>query len=273
MRGILLRTPILIAVALFAVALTGCRSGESESKTIVLYGSSIPDNVTKEEIIPAFQERWRTKTGQNVQVVTSFVGSGTITNQIILGAPVQVAIGGAQWAVLALYGSALMTSEVASGAPDNAAARELLKRVSLNAGSLPESARKELTQLGLGYGDALLTYETEALVDISKGKAYEIVVPRSTIYIEPKVLTIDGNIDKGNREVTNAFVEFLWSKEVQRGLARHNFRVPDQQVINEFAHSFQEVELPFTVDYPRGWEGATSMDIDRTWRQVQREIV
>ena len=82
------------------------------------------------------------------------------------------------------------TSE-AAGAPDKSRARELLKGVSLNTGSMPESARRALTQVGLGYGDALLTYENEALLDISKGKDYEIVVPLSTIYIQPKVLILD----------------------------------------------------------------------------------
>ncbi len=84
----------------------------------------------------------------------------------------------------ALYGSALKTSEVATGLPAQSLAGELLKRVSLNTGSLPESARKALTQFTLGYGDALLTYENEALYDISKGKEYEIVVPKSIDFLQ-----------------------------------------------------------------------------------------
>ena len=123
--------------------------------------------------------------GGNPEGLRSFVDLTNEGVEVIFPDP--TTSGGAQWAVLALYGSALKTSEAATGVADESGARELLKRVSLNAGSMPESARRALTQFGLGYGDALLTYENEALLDISKVKDYEIVVPTSTIYIQPKV--------------------------------------------------------------------------------------
>ncbi len=180
--------------------------------------------------------------------------------------------GGAQWAILALYGSALKTSEVAAGVPDQSLARELLKGVSLNAGSLPESARKALTQFSLGYGDALLTYENEALHDISKGKEYEIVVPESTIDIEPKVVIIDKNIAESQKDVVRTFVDFLWTTEAQEAFARYNFRVADETIMAKYTSRYKRIESPFTVDYLGGWEEATSTIIDRVWREVQREI-
>lgn len=330
---------ILGTAILLVVASSGCRSSADPSKTIVVYGFSAMENVVKEEIIPAFQRDWKEKTGQEVRVVTSFAGSGTITNQIIFGAPAQVAMvstemdalnvkkaglvttdwrsfkdggtyayslvpmvtrkgnpkglysfedlakqgvevvypdpttsGGAQWAILALYGSALKASEFSKGVPDGTYARELLRRVSLNAGSLPESARRALTQFGLGYGDALLTYENEALLDISKGKEYEIVVPKSTIYIEPKVVIVDRNINEGEKDVVRAFVDFLWTEAAQAALARNNFRVWDEGIMRKYADRYKTVELPFTVDYVGGWEAATSIIINQTWREVQRQI-
>ena len=206
---------------LVALALVGCSSGQGDGRTIVLYGFSVLEDVMVKEIIPAFQEDWREETGEEVQSITSFAGSGTIANQIMFGTPAQVGMvateldarriekagvassswldlpnqgtfaytvaviltragnpkgihgyedltrtaisniypdpttsGGAQWAILGLYGSALAESS-AEGAPDLARARELLRGVSKNAGSLPESARKAQTQFGLGYGDAL----------------------------------------------------------------------------------------------------------------------
>lgn len=81
--------------------------------------------------------------------------------------PDPITSGGAQWAILALYGSSLKTG----GDAGRERALELIKTVSLNAGSLPESARRALTQFGLGYGDALLTYENEALLDISRARS------------------------------------------------------------------------------------------------------
>ena len=328
---------LIIGTALLILA--GCGAGDGQKSTIVLYGFSALENVMKDEIIPAFQRDWKVKTGQQVQVVTSFAGSGTITNQIVFGAPAQVAMvstemdalhikdaglvstdwrdfrnegsfaysiacivtrkgnpkaiysfedtgregidvvypdpttsGGAQWAILALYGSALKAAEITAEADSQERARELLKRVSLNAGSLPESARRALTQFGLGYGDALLTYENEALSDIHGGKEYEVVVPESTIYVEPKVMIVDKNVREGQRELVMAFVEYLWTKGAQAVLAENHFRVWDEELMARYPDRYVGVEFPFTVDYLGGWEEATSKVIDSTWRQVQREI-
>jgi len=335
-----LRSMLMLGAAgLLVATLSGCQQSQAPTKTVVLYGFSIMEDVLKEEIIPAFQKDWKGKTGQDVKFLTSFAGSGTITNQIVFGAPAQIAMvateldalgikkaglvttdwrsfknegtfaytvtcivtrkgnpkgvlsfedltkqgveviypdpttsGGAQWVILALYGGALKTSEVDAEVPDQSLARELLKRVSLNASSLPESARKALTQFGLGYGDALLTYENEALYDISKGKEYEIVIPKSTIYIEPKVVIIDKNIAESQKDVVRAFVDFLWTTEAQEAFVRYHFRVADEAVMAKYTGRYRRVELPFTVDYLGGWEEATSTIIDRVWREVQREI-
>ncbi len=330
---------MLGAVGLLVAASSGCQPSQASSETIVLYGFSITEDVLKEEIIPAFQRDWKEETGQEVRFITSFAGSGTITNQIVFGAPAQVAMvsteldalniekaglvttdwrsfknegtfaytvtciitrdgnpkgiqsfedlakqgveviypdpttsGGAQWAILALYGSALKTSEFATGVPDQSLARELLKSVSLNTSSFPESARKALTQFGLGYGDALLTYENEALYDILKGKEYQVVVPESTIYIEPKVVIVDKNITGSQKDVVRAFVDFLWTTEAQEAFARYNFRVADEAIMAKYTSRYMMVELPFTVDYLGGWEEATAIIINGVWREVQREI-
>jgi len=327
------------AVVLLMATLSGCQPSQGPTKTIVLYGFSITENVLKEKIIPAFQKDWKEQTGQKVKFITSFAGSGTITNQIVFGAPGQIALvsteldalrikdegfvvtdwrsfpnegtyaytttcivtrkgnpksihsfedltnpgvevvypdpttsGGAQWAILALYGSALRTTEAATGTPDQAYAQDLLRRVSLNVSSLPESARKALTQFGLGYGDALLAYENEALYDIAAGKKYEIVVPKSTIYIEPKVVIVDKNVAESEKDVVRAFVDFLWTKEAQEAFARYNLRVIDEGVSQEHATKYATVELPFTIDYLGGWYEATSTIIDQIWKQIQREI-
>ena len=293
----------------------------------------------KGEIIPAFERDWREKTGQKVQIITSFAGSGTITNQIIFGAPAHVAMvateldalnikeaglitsdwrsfknegtyaysvagivtrkgnpkqlhsfedltkegvevvypdpttsGGAQWAILALYGSVLRTSEQATGVQDRARARDLLKGVSLNTDSLPESARRALTQFGLGYGDALITYENEALLDISRGKEYELIISQSTILIEPKVLIIDKNVGDAERRVVRAFLDFLWSRKAQEAFANNHFRVMDESIMKIYGDRYRNVKMPFTVEYLGDWEEATSLIIDEVWRDIQREI-
>ena len=180
--------------------------------------------------------------------------------------------GGAQWAILALYGSALRSSELRSGVADVTRAKALLRDVTLQAGSLPESARRALTQFSLGYGDALLTYENEALLDVANGKAYDVMVPDSTIHIEPVAIVIDRNVRGAQRAVAEDFVEFLWSAESQEAMARNHFRVYDESAMALHQDNFAPVADPFTIEYFGGWERATEEIIEGTWKHIQREI-
>lgn len=61
-------------------------------RTIVVYGFSILDQVMTGSIFPAFQTEWREHTGEQVEFVSSFGGSGTITNQVILGVPADIVL-------------------------------------------------------------------------------------------------------------------------------------------------------------------------------------
>ncbi len=179
--------------------------------------------------------------------------------------------GGAQWAILALYGSAFLNG---TGIPSDGGtepAAKLLKRVIDNASSLPESARKALTQFGLGYGDALLTYENDALVDIAKGRDYEIIMPQSTIAIEPKVVIIDANVSEEDAALVEEFMDFLWGAEAQEAMAKHHFRVVDQTVFQRHAANFQKVDSPFTIDDLGGWDEASAQIIEGAWREAQRD--
>lgn len=96
-------------------------------------------------------------------------------------------------------------------------------------------------------------------------------MPKSTIYIEPKVVIVDRNVGNEDRDVVRALVDFLWTEDSQEALARNNFRVWDDRTMEKYADRYPEVEMPFTVDYLGGQE-ATSTIIESTWRQVQREI-
>jgi sulfate/thiosulfate-binding protein len=60
--------------------------------TIVLYGFSILEPVITRNIFPAFQKAWMAQTGQRVELISSFGGSGTVTNQLIMGVPAEIAI-------------------------------------------------------------------------------------------------------------------------------------------------------------------------------------
>lgn len=61
-------------------------------QTIVLYGFSIIESVITKSVFPAFQKKWLAQTGQEVELIGSFAGSGTVTNQLIMGVPAELAI-------------------------------------------------------------------------------------------------------------------------------------------------------------------------------------
>jgi sulfate transport system substrate-binding protein len=62
------------------------------TRTIVVYGFSTLDEVMNGGIFPAFAAQWQEDTGETVVFVSSFAGSGTVTNQLVLGVPAEVAI-------------------------------------------------------------------------------------------------------------------------------------------------------------------------------------
>src|SRR5262245_41713842 len=74
-----------------------------------------------------------------------------------------VSSGAGQWSVLAIYGSELIKSDKVSGQRDQKKAFEILQGVWKNVLATPSSAREARTQFERGEGDALVTYELEAL--------------------------------------------------------------------------------------------------------------
>jgi sulfate/thiosulfate transport system substrate-binding protein len=61
-------------------------------KTLVFYGSSLLEGVMKQAIFPAFERLWLMNTGERLKIIGSFSGSGTITNQLLMGVPAEFAL-------------------------------------------------------------------------------------------------------------------------------------------------------------------------------------
>jgi len=326
---------LISAVALYAIWPWLPFARSPKHRTIIVYGFSILGEVMNDGIFPAFQAHWKERTGEDVDFISSFAGSGTVTNQIIFGVPAEVAVlsleldalrlvnegvvptptwrqlphhgvlnrtpfiilvrpgnpktihgfddlgregigvvhpdpltsGGAQWAILAEYGSARFEGE------DAAEAKNRLERVWKNVVAQAASARAARTQFENGFGDALITYEQEALFDRARGKLKaDIVYPRSTILSEHIVVTIDRNISDDDRDLVRAFVDFLWTSEAQRIFAEHGFRSVDES-INATQTDFGRIEIPFTVGRLGGWPRAKKEIVDTIWKkQVLKEL-
>ena len=180
--------------------------------------------------------------------------------------------GGAQWSILAIYGSELEKSKAESGGVDQARALQLLKSVWRNVFSTPDSARAARTQFETGYGDALITYELDGLQMKQAGGAVEIVVPRATIFSEHPAVVIDHNVTADDRPLVDAFMQYLWSDEAQQAFVKYNFRSVTHDEFNDANTSLAHIELPFTVELFGGWQHAYTEVIDGIWRnQVKKK--
>jgi sulfate transport system substrate-binding protein len=312
-------------------------TAESGDITITLYGFSIMKESLEKAIFPGFTARWKQLHGQEVRFQSSFAGSETVTNQILQGAPAEVAIlsierdverlknngfttsdwrslpsrgivnktpfiiivrkgnpkgirdfpdlgksgvklihpdpissGGAQWSILAIYGSELKKSEIESGEPDQARALQTLRSMWRNVISTPGSAREARTTFELGNGDALITYELEGLLMKEANARIEIVVPRSTIFSEHPAVVIDKNVSSEKRQVIDAFMQYLWSDEAQQAFVKFHFYAITNEAFNQANPAFGRIELPITIEYFGGWDRAYPEVIEKVFRdQVQ----
>lgn len=87
---------IFILIVLGSVLLTACMpgatTGSKSTRTITVYGFSIMREALEKEIYPAFTKKWQAETGEAIVFNSSFAGSETVTNQILQGAPADIAI-------------------------------------------------------------------------------------------------------------------------------------------------------------------------------------
>ncbi|PYT01050.1 MAG: sulfate ABC transporter substrate-binding protein [Acidobacteria bacterium] len=87
----------LVSLALFAAlicssCLPSAPNSGGNGQTITVYGFSIMKEALEKEIYPAFAAKWKREHGVDVNFVSSFAGSETVTNQILQGAPADLAI-------------------------------------------------------------------------------------------------------------------------------------------------------------------------------------
>jgi len=165
--------------------------------------------------------------------------------------------GGAMWNVLGLYGAA-KRGHVEGFTADDAGAQDFLLAVLQNVSVMDKGARESITTFEKGIGDVAITYENEVLVGQQAGVNYELVLPTSTIRIDNPVAVVDTYVDKhGTREVAEAFVDFLFTKEAQEIFAKHGLRSPDPEVAKSTADQYPPIEDLFTIDEFGGWGEAT----------------
>ena len=76
-----------------------------------------------------------------------------------------------------------------------------------------------------GQGDALLNYENEIRFAKERGQSLDYVVPTTNISIDTPVAIVDKNVEKhGNREVVEAFAQYLFAPEAQAEFVKLGYR-------------------------------------------------
>ena len=165
--------------------------------------------------------------------------------------------GGAMWNILALYGAA-KRGHVDGFTADDTGAQDFLLAVLQNVSVMDKGARESITNFEKGVGDVAITYENEVLVGQQSGLNYQLVLPSSTIRIDNPVAIVDTYVDKhGIREVAEAFVDFLFTKEAQEIFAKHGLRSPDPAVAEATSATYPPIQDLFTIDEFGGWKDAT----------------
>jgi len=157
--------------------------------------------------------------------------------------------GNARWGVLAGWGAVLREQ-------DAKAADGWVEALVRNTKTLASGGR-EATDAFVknGVGDALLTFENEALfAQKATGEPIDFVVPAANVRTDFPVVVVDRVVDrKGTRPVAEAFAKFLWSPKAQAIYAEAGYRPSDPAAAKAAAGRFRPVPKLFTVDDVGGW--------------------
>lgn len=309
---------LLGVLVLILVSYYGARSLAAVTQgpqTLVVYGFSTLEESFNQEIFPQFERAWEAQNGRDLAITGVFGPSGTLAEQINLGAPADIAVlsnpqharwlkagrqvnqdrepvlisttpmvivvrpgnpigiadfsdlarpglellhatpvlsGGGDWSLFAEYGSAWL----ASG--DQAAAEEQVLAIWANVQIVGSSARAAMTLFELGTGDALVTYEQDALLAQARGVPLEIVRPARTIQAQHVALLVDANVSRTERPVAEAFLQFLTGPEGQQALGRYHLRPA--------AADPAPVSGEFTIADLGGWSLVYQECIEKLWR-------
>jgi sulfate/thiosulfate-binding protein len=162
--------------------------------------------------------------------------------------------GGARWNYLAAWGWAR-----AQPGGNDASAKEFERKLFKNVSKLDTGARAASTTfVQQGIGDVLLAWENEAYLAVREIGAdkLQIVVPSISILAEPSVAVVDKVVLKrGTRELAQAYLNYLYSKEGQQIIARHFYRPRDPEVAAQYANQFPKLKLVSIADFG-GWPRA-----------------
>lgn len=164
--------------------------------------------------------------------------------------------GGARWNYLAAYAYARQKN-----GNSDAKAKDFISALYKNVAVLDTGARGATTTFTQRkLGDVLIAWENEAYLAVKEiGSGLEIVTPSMSILAEPTVAIVSANAErKGNGELAQKYLAFLYSDEGQNLAGKHFFRPANATIAKKYPH-VKAMQL-VTIDSAfGGWSNANKI--------------
>jgi len=164
---------------------------------------------------------------------------------------------GGRWNYLAAWGW------VIKNAGDQAKAIEFITKLYHAVPVLDTGARGSTTTfVQRKMGDVLIIWENEAYLARKEfgENEFDVVYPSQSIRAEPPVAVVDKNVEQHhNRELAEAYLNFLYTDEAQELIAQNYYRPRSATVAEKYASHFPRIEL-FTFE-----------EVFGDWDAVQKE--
>lgn len=162
--------------------------------------------------------------------------------------------GGACWNFLAAWAFASSLYN-----DDEDQVKDFMSKLYKNVLVLDSGARGATTTfVENGQGDILIAWENEAYLSVQEHPdEYEIITPSISIKAEPSVAIVDSIVDeRGTREVSEAYLEYLYTDDAQRLAGENYYRPSNEEILNEFSDTFDLNINMITIDDFGGWDQA-----------------
>lgn len=162
--------------------------------------------------------------------------------------------GGACWNFLAAW-----AYQQQQDGEDEEQTKEFMQKLYQNVSVLDSGARGATnTFVENEQGDVLIAWENEAYLSMEEyPDEFEIVTPSVSILAQPSVAVVDSNAKShGTQEVSEAYLEYLYSDEAQRLAGENYYRPSNETILEEFSDQFNLDMNLVTIDDFGGWDAA-----------------
>ena len=165
--------------------------------------------------------------------------------------------GGARWNVMAAYGAQIEQGRTEAQAID------YLSKLFKNVVVQDKAARDSLQSFTSGKGDAIISYENEAITARQKGEKLDYVIPDQTILIEnPIAVTAKAGAK------ARAFVDFATSAPAQKIFAAKGYRSVIPALVDKA--KYPDPPQLFQITKFGGWDAVMKKFFDPQSSVMQR---